>query len=346
MAKRPPCPVFFHTRQLDHKPLYEWRFGERLEHPETTDRAGNILVALQAREEVFPIIEPAPIEEPVLAELFDARLLDIYRAAERLSPEATYYPSVFPRRGEPAPDAGDLRHAGYFCFDSGTPLCHTTWDAARWSAASAVAAAREVRRGAPYAYALCRPPGHHAARDLFGGYCYFNNAALAARELPGRVALVDIDFHHGNGTQEMFYADRRVLFASIHGDPREFYPYFSGFASERGAVEAEGFTLNVPLPGGCDAQGYLEAIDRRIIPEVRAFAPDVLVLSAGFDTYRKDPIGTFTLDTPDYHEIGARFGRLGVPVVVLQEGGYCVEALGRNVATFLHGLRDASGAPG
>jgi acetoin utilization deacetylase AcuC-like enzyme len=335
--------VFFHARQLDHRPLYEWAFGDKLDHPETTTRAENILAALAREPTIFGVRAPERIPPSLLRAIHDPRLVDLYRAATHIEEGRTYYPSVFPKRRETEPDPSDIKQAGYFCFDSGTPLTNVTWEAAAWSAACAVAAAREIRSGSRLSYALCRPPGHHASRDLFGGYCYFNNAALAAEQLPGRVAIVDIDFHHGNGTQELYWRDGRVLFVSIHGDPREFYPYFSGFASERGQGEGDGKTINLPLPRGCDLQEYLRVLDDDVLPELEAFAPEAIVLSAGLDTYRRDPIGAFTLDTPDFHAIGERLGALGKPIVVVQEGGYCTDALGDNAVSLLLGLREGLG---
>lgn len=351
---KPLIPVFFDDRQLAHKPRYEWAFGEKIDHPETTSRAENILAAieraaLQGEPTRFSVRPPGPTPLAAIRRVHDPRLMSLYRAAEKLEPGSTFYPSVFPQRARTTPSEVDVRHAGYFCFDSGTPLAPTTWDAATLSVACAWSAADAVVAGeAPFAYALCRPPGHHAERGLFGGYCYFNNAAIVAKRLRarGRVAIVDIDFHHGNGTQALFYRDPEVLFVSIHGDPREFYPYFAGHPHETGEGPGKGFNLNVPLPRGCDAQGYLDVLDRLVLDTVRRFDPASLVISAGFDTYREDPIGDFTLDTPDFHPVGERLGRLGLPTVVLQEGGYCTDRLGANVVTFLHGVQDGLATSG
>jgi acetoin utilization deacetylase AcuC-like enzyme len=336
--------VYFDPTQLDHRPRYEWTFGRRIAHPETALRAARIVAALEAEPETFTMRRP-PRGEPTreLGSVHDPRLRALYRAASSsLAPGTTFYPSVFPKRHQTEPDPGDVQQAGYFCFDSGTPLASTTYAAAMRSASCAVAAAQAVRTGrVDHAYALCRPPGHHAQRDLFGGYCYFNNAALAATRLRkhGRGAIVDIDFHHGNGTQALFSRDPSVFFASIHGDPRAFYPYFSGHARERGEGRGEGATLNVPLPAGCDAQGYLAALRRKVLPALTAFGPRWLVISAGFDTHEQDPIGDFTLRTQDYVTLGEELGRLGLPTVVVQEGGYATAVLGANVVAFLRGLR-------
>ncbi len=336
--------VYFDPVQLEHAPRYEWTFGRRVPHPETARRAERIAAALRASPTRFSMrVPPLPEPKKELARVHDPRLGVLYRSASRLIARgASYAPSVFPRRDQSDPDPRDIHQAGYFCFDSGTPLTAGTYVAAMRSAACAVAAAKAVASGVvDHAYALCRPPGHHAQRDLFGGYCYFNNAALAAERLRplGRGAIVDIDFHHGNGTQALFNEDPSVLFASIHGDPRAFYPYFSGYAAERGEGSGRGATLNLPLPAGCDGQEYLRVLRRRVRPAIVAHDPQWLIVSAGFDTHRADPIGDFALETEDYFVIGEELGRLRLPTVVVQEGGYATAVLGHNVVSFLEGLR-------
>jgi acetoin utilization deacetylase AcuC-like enzyme len=336
-------PVLFHERQLDHRPLYEWAFGNKLAHPETSRRADNIHAALRADAATFSISPPAAFPVSLIEGVHDGRLISLYKtAAAKLTAGETHYPSVFPRRSQTTGDPNDIHKAGYFCFDSGTPLTPETWEAAAWSAACADEASRIVEAGSsPLAYALCRPPGHHASRDLFGGYCYFNNAAIVARRLRdrGRIVILDIDFHHGNGTQDIFYRDDQVLFISIHGSPDDFYPYFSGFAAETGAGKGQGFNLNIPLPRGTDGQEYRRMLEGRVLPAIRAFGPSYQIISAGFDTFKNDPIGAFTLETADYDLVGDLIGRTGVPTLVLQEGGYCVEDLGLNVVSFLRGVR-------
>lgn len=336
-------PVFFHPRQLDHKPLYEWAFGERVTHPETTHRAENILAAL-GEDPMFSVRPPVDFPATWLRSIHDPRLSTLYQTAHaKLDPGSTFFPTVFPKRDQAQPNPLDLHQAGFFCFDSGTPLASTTWEAAAWSAAAAHEAGLAVTEGgARLSYALCRPPGHHAQRDLFGGYCYFNNAAIVAARIAehGRVVILDIDFHHGNGTQAIFYADPRVLVISIHGDPRDFYPYFAGWTEESGEGEGAGLNLNIPLPGGVDGQEYLRVLDELVIPRIRLFDPAALILSAGLDGYKDDPLGKFTLDTHDFAAIGERIGRLGGPVIAVQEGGYCTEMLGVNAVALLRGLSE------
>lgn len=339
---KPPLPVFFHPTQFRHRPLYEWSFGDKMAHPETSARVSRILEALRG-DPAFSIRRPARLPEHKLTDLHNKDLVKVLKAARKLPEGKTFYPSVFPRRNQVSSDPHLLPHAGYYCFDSGTPLTVHTWDAALWSAASAYSAAKHVAEGkATAAYSLSRPPGHHAQEDLFGGYCYFNNAGIAARHfrLRGRVAIIDIDFHHGNGTQTIFYPDPKVFFASIHGDPKEYYPFFSGYRGETGVRGGKGLNLNIPLPSKCDGQEYLRILRRKVLKTVVKFRPAYLVISAGFDTFLHDPVGNFTLETQDYHEMGQEFARLGLPTVIVQEGGYATKWLGLNVAAFLNGFRE------
>jgi acetoin utilization deacetylase AcuC-like enzyme len=337
-------PVFFHSTQKEHRPTYEWAFGEKLDHPETTRRIENILAAIEREGLIFSIRPPEKISIKHIHRVHGRRLTELYRTAEREIEEGrTVYPSVFPRSGQRGGDPRKLAHAGTFCFDSGTPLTTITRAAAEWSAACAHSASLLVeKKRSPFAYALCRPPGHHASREAFGGYCYYNNAAIVAKRWreKSRVAIVDIDFHHGNGTQDLFYSDPRVLFLSIHGDPARYYPFHSGRAEERGSGHGRGFNINIPLPGGVDGQEYFRILDQQVLPTLRKFNPAYLILSAGFDTYREDPVGHFALDTPDFAAVAGRFASLGLPTVVLQEGGYCVAKLGLNVVTFLQAFAD------
>jgi len=343
-----PTPVLFHELQLDFKPLYEWAFGERISHPETTARAESILWSLRRHDDSFDVRAPKAVPLGAIRQLHSYQLLTLYNTAAQLPPERTFYPSVFPKSEQAHPDPTNIQHAGCFCFDSGTPLNAKTLEAASWSVACAREAAVILRKEAlPITYSLSRPPGHHATRNLFGGYSYFNNAAIAARYLRrhGRVAILDIDFHHGNGTQGIFYRDPKVLVVSIHGDPREFYPYFSGHSNEGGAGHGVGFNLNLPLPGGCDGGEYMRVLQQHAIPTVQNFGPDYLVVSAGHDTYAKDPVGHFGLLEEDFAELGEHIGRLGLPTLIVQEGGYSTSDLGHIVRVFLDGARRGVGQP-
>jgi acetoin utilization deacetylase AcuC-like enzyme len=237
---------------------------------------------------------------------------------------------------------------GAFCFDTATPIVAGTAAAARAAVDIGLTALDRVLAGAPLAYGLCRPPGHHAGRNLIGGYCFFNNAAIVAEALRSRgaerVAILDVDFHHGNGTQQIFWERDDVLYVSLHGDPAGIYPYYSGYAVERGAGAGEGFNLNLPLPPGSDGVAYLAALTEALTA-IRAFEADApLIVSLGFDTYHADPICNLGLVTEDYALIGASIAELGMPAVVLQEGGYAVDALGANAVAFLGALGGANTA--
>ena len=202
---------------------------------------------------------------------------------------------------------------------------------------------RAVHSGTPAAFALCRPPGHHAHADMCGGYCFLNNAAIAAQQLlafniaqpnPPKVAILDVDFHHGNGTQHIFYGRNDVLFVSLHADPDWHYPYFSGAADERGAGDGEGYTLNFPLPPRIADDGYL-AVLGQACDNISRFMPDYLVVSLGVDTFEGDPLGDFALSARAFGRIGGQLAQLGLPTLIVMEGGYAVEQLGDNVIAVL-----------
>jgi acetoin utilization deacetylase AcuC-like enzyme len=245
------------------------------------------------------------------------------------------------RQVEPITIDGQL---SYFSFDAGTPITEGTWVAASASARVALTAARLVLGGERAAFALCRPPGHHATGDSFGGYCFINNRAVAAQAMrdggAGRVAVLDVDYHAGNGTQTIFYERADVLTCSIHADPRQEYPFFLGHADETGGGAGVGANRNWPLPWGTGWDSWASALDDALAT-VRAFGPDALVVPLGVDTYRDDPISQFELDTPDYVRIGSAIGSLGLPTVVALEGGYATEAIGANVVNVLTGLDEA-----
>lgn len=243
--------------------------------------------------------------------------------------------------------AGINGKLGYYAYDAGTPIVEGTWDAALAGAQSALTAAALVANGAPAAYALCRPPGHHAGHATYGGYCFLNNAAIAAQYLRdqgrARVAVLDVDYHHGNGTQDIFWERADVLTVSIHGTPESEYPFFRGYADECGAGPGLGFNHNFPLPRGTDWEVWRAAL-AEALARIRAFAPEALVVSLGVDTYEHDPISAFKLKESDYPLMGAAIAGLGLPTVFVQEGGYAVAEIGRNVAGVLTGF-ESQGAP-
>ena len=320
-------------------------------HPSVTSevpaRAEVIFSALQAAG-LGPTAAPADHGlDPILA-VHDPELVEFLRTLyeQYVDQFGTFEPAVYPDTFAVRPlrrkPTGLLGLLGYYTFGVDCPVVEGTWTAAYWSAQCALTAADLVRSGERAAYALCRPPGHHAAADLFGGFCYLNNAAIVARQLQegsasgARVAILDVDYHHGNGTQSIFYADPTVLYCSLHADPDFEYPYYWGAADERGEGAGEGFTWNWPLPAQTDDARYLAALDESLAA-VQAFAPRYLVVSAGFDIAEGDPvaIGGFTISTAGVGEIGRKIAQLGLPTVIVQEGGYGLDRLGEDVVAFL-----------
>jgi acetoin utilization deacetylase AcuC-like enzyme len=329
--------AFFDARQLAHAPVQELHNGAFVPYAEAPSRAESIHAALGHLESAFDHGEAAL--RAVHAEEYLAFLWSAYndwRAAGRPGDAAGYaWPVVGRRRLDL--DRIDAR-LGLYSFDASSPIAEGTWDGAYWSAQTALTALDTVLTGGERsAFALCRPPGHHCGRDYLGGYCYLNNAAIAAEAALGagrRVAILDIDYHHGNGTQDIFYTRGDVPFVSIHADPRTDYPYFWGHADETGEGQGEGATLNLPLPRGTNIADYLPALDRAL-ERIAAHAPDLLVVSFGADTYEADPISFFRIGTADYAVLGARIASLNTPTLIVMEGGYAVDALGANVASFL-----------
>lgn len=253
-------------------------------------------------------------------------------------------PMIRPVPGTPEHDPVNINaKLGRYSLD-GDAIGPHTWEAAMASADVALTARRLVAKGAGGAFAVCRPPGHHATEDRYGGYCYLNNAAICAQlfvEEGTRPAVLDLDFHHGNGTQTIFYNRADVLYTSLHGDPRSEYPYFLGYSDETGWGDGEGYNLNLPLPAGTAWDGYSDALGTAIA-RISSFSPDVLVVSLGVDTALEDP-DSFGLVAADYSRIGERIGALGVSTLFLLEGGYNIMVLGRNVASVLAGFETVHG---
>ncbi len=328
--------AFFDPRQLAHAPAQELHNGAFVPYAEHPGRAQSILAAIGATEPVADHGE-APLRavhsEEYLAFLWSAH--KDWRAAGRPGDAAAYaWPVV--RRRPLLLDRIDAR-LGLHSFDASSPIAEGTWEGAYWSAQTALTALDALLAGERSAFAFCRPPGHHCGADYLGGYCYLNNAAIAAEAGVGagrRVAILDVDYHHGNGTQDIFYARGDILFVSIHADPRTDYPFFWGHADETGEGEGEGANLNLPLPRGTGIADYLPALDRAL-ERVAEHAPDLLVLSFGADTDEGDPISHFRLTTADYAALGRRIASLGAPTLIVMEGGYAVDALGANDAQFL-----------
>ncbi|MGE6696633.1 histone deacetylase family protein [Hyphomonas sp. NPDC076900] len=327
--------VYFDPRQTFHAPLRELHNGEWVPYNEKPERVKHIAGQ-------FPALEVPADQgmEPLLA-VHDARYLEFLQTAHsqwltagRTGDAIGYTFPVVRRR------IADLvridAKMGQFSFDASTPITADTWSAAYWSAQSAVAAVAHIQEtGARSAFALCRPPGHHAGRDYMGGYCYLNNAAIAARHAQHlgrkRVAILDIDYHHGNGTQDIFYEDPGVLFVSIHANPQTDYPFYWGHADERGAGDSN---LNLPLPHGTEIDAYLKTLGIAL-EAISRWGADFLVLSFGADTFEDDPISNFRILHKDFATLSQAIASLRLPTVIVMEGGYNVAALGDNVAAFI-----------
>jgi acetoin utilization deacetylase AcuC-like enzyme len=319
---------------------------------ETPQRAQAVLARVQAVH-LGPVVEPRSFGRSALLRVHAAAYLDFLQrvwrdwASDGRTQDAI--PSTWPARGmrqDRVPDDVEAQ-LGFYSSDCAAPITHGTWAAACASAGAALTGQTLIAGGERAAFALCRPPGHHAGADVMGGYCYLNNAALAAQAfLDGgarRVAVLDIDYHHGNGTQSIFYARADVFFASIHCDPRQDYPYYAGHADEAGEGAGLGSNLNLPLPAGSDWRAWSAALEAACGAIARA-APEVLVVSLGVDTFRGDPIASFTLDSADYLAVGRRIAALGRPTLFVLEGGYAVDAMGLNVVNVLQGFETGGAA--
>ena len=333
-----------HTQtQRRHAPAREFSREGMGAYPETPARVDAILQGL-GEAGLLDAVEPTDCGTESLRTVHDggylAFLEEAYGVWEQAGGKEELAAAVFaPRGSDPRPPRNRLGQVGYYGYDT-TPLVAGTWEAARAAAACALTAADLVAAGGGTVYALCRPPGHHAGPDSFGGYCYLNNAALAAVRLAdrGTVTVLDIDYHHGNGTQAAFYASDRVLYVSLHADPDWEYPLFWGRADETGTGAGRGFTVNLPLPPGTGDIAYLEALNRAL-EAVAGFDSTALVVSAGLDGYGGDSIGQFALTPDGFGRIGEALADLRLPTVVVQEGGYSLEGLRTCVPALLAPLQ-------
>ena len=331
---------FWDERQRAHAPQSEFFNGAlhpAAEHPGRVDAILESLGATEAPADrgMEPLLRVHPAD--YLGFLESAH--SDWRAPGR---QGDAFPYTFPVVARRALDLERIdAKLGRYSFDTSTPITEGTWQSAYWSAQTALTALQTVIDDERSAFALCRPPGHHAGADYLGGYSYLNNAAIAAEAAlaagRARVAILDVDYHHGNGTQDIFYERAEVAYASIHADPSTDYPFFWGHADEGGAGAGAGATLNLPLPRGTTWAKYQPALERAL-EWVAAFDAQLLVVSYGADTYAGDPISHFRLETGDYAPMARRIAGLGLPTLIVMEGGYAVDALGANVAGFLSGF--------
>jgi acetoin utilization deacetylase AcuC-like enzyme len=330
--------IFSAGSQATYAPSFEVFNGDHTPHAEVSSRVDRIEEALRKTKHTSVGITTAATSDE-LASVHDPAYIEyLSLMCSRLDASDYRYPSVFPH-GIARHGASDVAKIGRYAFDTFSPLIAETFHAASLSASVALAAAHDLHDTGNPAYALCRPPGHHAESARFGGYCYFNNSALAAAYLSGfgRVAILDVDFHHGNGTQQIFWERSDVFTVSLHADPDWKFPYFTGFADEIGHGAGEGYNLNIPLPKNTGNDSYHQALEIAC-ERIASFHPAAIVVAYGADTHRDDPIGGFTLTTDYYAKMARTIASLRIPTMIVQEGGYNTSLLGDNAVSFLSGF--------
>ena len=349
--------LFFDATQLDHRPRQFMVHGRIVDPFENPDRVTALLGALEplglARTEPgdfgrVPILAVhADHYVDFLAEAYD-RFMELPNHGPEVLPSAHAYRGAgldLAPRGAPRP-SGIVGRAGWYVGDMACAMMEGTFRAAYASAQSAIAGAEAVLAGEQAAFALCRPPGHHAYADRASGFCFLNNAAIAAeilrRSFP-KVAVVDFDTHHGDGTQAIFYARADVLYGSVHTDPSAYYPHFAGYADETGFGEGEGANLNLPLAFGADDEAFVDA-NHRLALAVQAHGADAFVISAGWDAHKDDPLSRLAVTTDAFARIGELWGKLGLPSLIVQEGGYSLAAAAEAAPAFVAAFRDAGRA--
>lgn len=330
--------IIYSPIHLKHKPPHEIFNGNREQHAEMPDRIENIKQALGKRLQL-KTIQPQNFTRSWVGRVHRKDYVDFIKNCGQFKLQGYRYPSVFHYGVASNRPKNELAQLGFYSFDLYTPVSQNIWEIALNSVMLAFTAADLVKKGDRYAYALCRPPGHHAEPAQMGGYCYFNNAAVAANYLStfGKVAILDIDFHHGNGMQHIFYERSDVLTISIHADPKVKFPFFSGFKNETGSGAGKGYNINFPLPLGTNDTKYHQVLITAI-KIIEKFKPKFLVVPVGYDTHREDPIGGFFLTTDYYRQIGQTIKSLNLPIVLVQEGGYNTKLLGLNAVSFVKGF--------
>jgi acetoin utilization deacetylase AcuC-like enzyme len=343
--------IFYSEEHRKHYPPFEvFDGGKRVPYYENPDRMDQILSALK-KTNWAEFTTPADFGLSPIVAVHDKNYIAFLASAWTAwldsdpeiaaSPEQNaFLPATFALRRMPRVPSTLLGKAGYYIMDLSACIVEATYKAALASANCALSAASSSFTLQNSSFALCRPPGHHAGKDYAGGYCFINNASVAANWLSakGKTALLDIDYHAGNGTQDIFYERDDVLTISIHGDPDYEYPHYIGFADETGAGAGLGFHKNFPLPKDTDDKGYLSALDEALTM-IKNFAPNYLALSAGMDTFDGDPLGTFKVTREGFNKIGQKISSLNLPTVIIMEGGYANEALGKNVVTLLENFK-------
>ena len=336
--------AIFDDRQWKHDPQNFMANGKISRSPEQPERITRLTAGAKAAGCTFEAPEDAgmgPIAAIHTAEYLHF-LRNIYPRWQRIEgagPEVI--PNIHPANRSDSYPKSAVGQAGYHQADTACPIAEHTWESAYWSAQSAITGADLIGGGERAAYVLSRPPGHHAFHDMAGGFCFLNNSGIAAERLRARglrPAIPDVDVHHGNGTQGIFYQRSDVLTVSIHADPERFYPFFWGSAHERGEGQGLGANLNLPLPRGTDDAAFLAALETAL-QRIDAFGADVIVVALGLDIYEGDPFKGFAVTTPGFKRIGAAIAATGLPLLIVQEGGYLCDALGDNLTSALEGFQ-------
>ena len=338
--------VFHSPKHLLHFPKGELYNGEMVLPFERPSRMEYVLERLGQRG-FNDVVEPGDYDPKPVSRVHDGGYLEFLETAwsqwTAEGHKGDIIPTSFPvrRTQQSRPPCNIDGKAGHYSAAAETAITAGTWQAVMSSCASAQSAQRHVAQGARSAFALCRPPGHHAGIDWFGGYCFINNAAVAAEMFrmdgASKVAVLDVDFHHGNGTQDIFYHRGDVLFVSLHGQPEDAFPHFLGYADETGEGTGEGANLNLPMPPGTAYPVWAEALDFGL-RAIRDFGAEALVVSLGVDAFKDDPISFFKLESQDFTDCGRRIGKLGLPTVFCMEGGYAIDAIGVNTVNVLEGF--------
>lgn len=340
--------AFFAKEQQAHDPQHFMANGTISRSPEQPERAERLARGAEAAG--LSLHRPGSPDRGAIAAIHAPEYLAFLKTAHERwqhqpNASAEVIPNVHPASRQGSYPASVTGQAGWHMADTACPIGPHTFEAATWAAATALAAAETVLGGERAAYALCRPPGHHAFADMAGGFCFLNNSAIAAqrlRDVHPRVAILDVDVHHGNGTQGIFYARSDVLTVSLHADPVRYYPFFWGHAAERGEGPGLGYNLNVPLPRFSEDDAYLTAL-AEASERIEAFAPGALVVALGLDAHRDDPLKGLSLTTGGFERMGRAIAGLGLPSVIVQEGGYLCDPFQDNLTAFLAGFQSGLG---
>ncbi|KAA1171434.1 histone deacetylase family protein [Marinobacter salinexigens] len=333
--------AFFHPAQDQHIPKTYFTRGQMREPQEVPDRTAHMLEGL--RQMGVQVLQPSDQGAGPISDVHDLGYLRFLESAHRRWMEMGDWgdevmSNIFVR--SPNHLTGVLAEAARYQADGSSPIGANTWNAAYWSAQTALGGADALIAGERTAYAVCRPPGHHARKDAAGGFCYLNNCAIAAEHLKSRfpkVAILDTDMHHGQGIQEIFYDRSDVLYVSIHGDPTNFYPVVTGYENERGEGDGFGYNINLPMPHGSTEDDFFNRLDEALAA-LKLYQPDVLVLALGFDIYKNDPQAKVSVSSEGFCRLSTEIRKLGLPTLVVQEGGYDLDALSENVQQFFKGL--------